>query len=207
MFRDEASHFFNERGIEDGGAVFLVKNGERDTPSPLAGDAPIRARFHGAADAVAPPMRNPICVVHGGEGIRANGVDADKELFDGAENDGALRAPAVGVRVGVIFYFDESGFFRQEGNDIRVGGKNIFADEGRDSAFFGEAAIVVHGREERKAVLYAEVVVVVAVSGSDMDESCARFEGYEIGCVDGRRAVEERVASRRANQVGTREFL
>ncbi len=88
--------------------------------------------------------------------------------------------------------------------------KDVLADERFDRGigfggdeFGGEAAAVVDGGEDGEAVLLAELVVVVAVAGGDVDESGAGVGGDEVGGEDFAGAVEEGVVVDETDEGGT----
>ncbi len=76
--------------IHDDGAVGRVKNGQRDAPGALAADAPVGPAADGAMDAVARGSWQPGDLVDFSEGLFTDGINADEELLNGAEDDGCL---------------------------------------------------------------------------------------------------------------------
>jgi hypothetical protein len=78
-----------------------VKDGDGHAPGPLARDAPVRPVQDHVVDPVAAPVRDPAHAVNGGQGLSAKvgGLHGDEPLPGGAEDDGLLAAPAVGVGV------------------------------------------------------------------------------------------------------------
>ncbi len=76
--------------------ALAIENGQGNAPGALARDAPVGPGFDRAADAVAAVLGNPLHAVDGRERVGAEGVDLDEPLLHRAENDGRLRAPAVG---------------------------------------------------------------------------------------------------------------
>ena len=77
-------------------------------------------------------------------------VDADKELFDGAEDDRGFRAPAIGIGMLVRLLGDEHAAIAQQPDDIGVGVEDVFADQFGQADFLGVAAEIVDRREDRE---------------------------------------------------------
>src|SRR6266511_5316372 len=64
----------DDLGIKNGSALRVVERGNRYTPAPLAGDAPVGTRLDRAFDAVDAPFGNPFDLVDGSQSARAKGV-------------------------------------------------------------------------------------------------------------------------------------
>ena len=170
--------------IHDGLAFGIVENRQRDAPSALAGDAPIRTAFDGAVDAVATPSREPVHGVDSLQGFVAEGGDADEELRDGTEDDGGLGAPAMGILVDVFFVAQECAFALKDGDDAFIALEDMLADELGQTALGCEAAGVIDRRKDVEAIFFAGDVVVRAVAGSHVDGTGAGVVGDEEGLDD-----------------------
>ena len=90
--------------------------------------------------------------MNGIECFAADIVEANEELFDRAKDDRRFRAPAIGIGVVKILFGQEHTFGAQNANDVRVGVKNIFADQFRNPDLVSIAAVIVNGRENGKTV-------------------------------------------------------
>ena len=204
LFLDEAGKGADDFGAEERLLAFAIKDGEGDAPGALPRDAPVGTALDRATDAVASVFRNKLDAVDGFQRIGAEGVDFDEPLFDGAENDGRFRAPAMGVIVLVVFLREEVALVLQDLDDDGVGLEDVDAGEFRDTCFGGEAATVVDRREDGEAVLLAELIIVLAVAGGDVDEASSCFGGDEVGGENFSFAVvvEEGVLVGEADEVG-----
>ena len=96
---EEIRHLVGEFGGEDGLVVLIEENRQWHTPGALTRDAPIRPRLDSAVDAVAAPRGQPFDLVDFPQRFATQGFERDEELFDGAEDDGRFRAPAMWIRV------------------------------------------------------------------------------------------------------------
>ena len=88
-------------------------------------------------------------------------VEGDPPLLRGAEDDRLLAAPAMRVAVGDGRGVEQQAALLQVHDDGGVGVENALAGERDDLA--GEPSPVVHGREDRQAVLAAGQEIVHAV--------------------------------------------
>ena len=62
--------------------------------------------------------------------------------------------------------------------------------------------MVVHRRKERKIVLHAELVVILAMAGGDVNATGAGVERHKGGGVDGGMAIQKRMLRFHAVQRG-----
>ena len=133
-------------------------------------------------------------------------VNLDKPLVHRAEDDGGLAAPAVRVAVVVVLLMREGVAHTQfvEDGVVGVALAVLFEDGlaeqlgghllvGGEVGGVGEAAGVVHGRVDGQALAAAEVVVVRAVAGRDVDEAGAGVGGDEVGGEEPAGAPAERM--------------
>ena len=152
-------------------------------------------------------MRQPGRRINLGERLATDRIDADKKLFDRAEDDRSLRAPAMRVAVLDFFLSGERALLLQEGDDVIVCVEDVFADEVRQAALLGEVTAIIHRRKQREVVLAAEAVVVFAVAGRDMHASGAGIQSHKISAVNRCRPVEERMLRQVADQLGAGKRL
>ena len=66
-------------------------------------------------------------------------------MFDGAEDDGGFRPPAVGVGMFVGFLAEKGAVFFEDFHDPAVGFEDVLANEFFESAVGGEFSVVVDG--------------------------------------------------------------
>ena len=180
VFLHHIRDFANQSGVQDGFAVFVKEDGQRHAPGALAGDAPVRPGFHRAVNAVAAPGGQPLHLVYFFQGLRAELVHGDEELFHGPENYRRLGTPAVRVLVAVFFHAEEVVALFQHGNDVLVGVKDMFAHQGGHAHFLRVFAVVVHGGEDGQSVLASHVIVVRAVAGRDVDDAGSGVRGDKV---------------------------
>ena len=186
-------HFVDGSRVEDRCALGIVENRERNAPCALTRDAPVWAGFHRATDAVAAPMWKPFRGIHLCECLAADQVDTNEKLFYRTEDHRQLRAPAMGIRMLMVFTTSEGTLGGQDRNDRFVGFENIFSNQLGKPAFFGVATVVVHRRKEGEIVLHAELVVILAMAGGDVNATGAGVERHKSGRVDGGMAIEKRM--------------
>src|SRR5205823_8489430 len=124
-----------------GGAI---RDGDGNSPAPLAGDAPVRTVLHHPADAILAPGGNPPSrggdLVDGLERGLADGrlapagkidfaVERDPPLVGGAEDDRLLAAPAMRIAVADLerlpAVVEERACAAQLVDDLRVGVEDL----------------------------------------------------------------------------------
>src|SRR5256714_7582267 len=127
-FLDDVRQLPDNFWIEDRFAFWRIKNRQRYAPTALTRDHPIRPRFDRARDPVLAPGRNPFHAFDRGERIRAQIVDPDEELFDGAEDDRRLRAPAIRIGVLVRLGCKQHTFWAPQHTDDRAWIENIITE-------------------------------------------------------------------------------
>ena len=159
-------------------AVLAVEHGDGQAPAALTGDAPVIALTDHGAHAVLAPGRQPAHVLTGLYGGLLKGVHGAEPLGSGAEDDGALAAPAVGVAVDDLLGGKEgAALFHVLKND-RVG--LVCAHAGVFAGIVGVAALIIHGDDHVHAVAQAGEVVVGTETGSGMDTASAGIHGDVI---------------------------
>ena len=168
--------FFGDDGFA---AVFAVEDRDRHAPGALTGDAPVAAVADHVVDAVSAPGGDPLYIlIDGFQRFFAEAVDGGEPLFRGAEEDRFFAAPAVGIGVLDEDQLDETAFFVQffhDGFVAFVGGEAFEL-----AGFVGEAAGVVHRRNDGQVVFEADEVVVGAVAGSGMNRAGTGFVGNMV---------------------------
>jgi len=195
-FREQIGHVAHHRGIGDGLAAALAdEGGYGHAPRALAGDTPVGPSLHHSVDAVPSPVGNPGDPVDLIQCLFAQsvGFHADEPLFGGAEDDGLLAAPAVGIGVGDLARTKEGACFGQLFNNALVGFEYLLA--GEELHVFHEPAPVVHRVVDVEAESEPHHVVVLAVSGGGVDASGARFQGDVFAQEDHRIPVIERMGA------------
>ena len=173
FFFDEVGDLTSEVGGDDRSAIFFEENGKGDAPGALTRDAPVGTRLNRSIDAIAAPFGKPLDFIDFAERFIAELVDRDEELLDGAEDDGRLGTPAMGVAVGVGFLAKEGSFFREDLDDAGVAIEDVNAHELGDAAFVGEESVVIDRAKNGETVLLADGVIVRTVTGRDMDCTCS----------------------------------
>ena len=207
FFRKNLGDFVDDGGVEDWLVFVVVENRKRHAPGALARDAPVGAGFHRAANAVAAPMRNPLCAVHLAKRGLADPVDADEKLLHRAEEDGCFGAPAVGVVVEVISVAEKCAARGEDLEDFLIALiEDMEADELGNATFVGEFAVGIDGREDIESVRLASEVVVRAMARRDVHLPRAFFHGDEIGGDDRNLAVEEGMVGFRTGEFGACKF-
>ena len=93
----------------------------------------------------------------------------------------------------VFLLREQRAALAEESDDLGVGVEDILADARRHADVLGEFTEVIHGREHGQAVLLAGDVVVLAVSGSDVDLAGAGIHRDEVRTDDSRFAREKRM--------------
>ena len=164
----------------------MDEDGDGDAPGALAADAPVRAAGHHGADTVAALVGDEMGGVDGGEGFFADvfgAVQPDEPLRGGAEDQ--WRAGPPGMRVGVAdgTAGEQVAGFGEGGGDGVSGLVDVDAGEERDPLV--EGAVVADGFGDVEIIGAAEVEVVLAVAGGDVDEAGAGFGGDEVGEQEG----------------------
>src|SRR5439155_1490601 len=125
-------------------------------------------------------------------------VELDKPLLGRAEERRVLAAPAVWVRVVKRARRDEHPDRSEMVDDPGIRLPDREAGEvlhARD-----EAAVVVHRVEDREAERSAELVVLLAVAGRDVDEARALVHRHEVRRRDRALAVDPRMPERVADE-------
>ena len=190
---DECGDGADDARVEERIAGRVVERRDRYAPRALARDAPVGAGFHRAFDAVLAPVGNPEDAVDLGEGGLAKSfpltlvVDLDEPLIHRAEDHGRLAAPAVRVAVVVILLMQQGGAHAEFVEDGVVGIALAVLFEDRFADHFSgqllvarqvigrrETAVVIDGRVDGQADLAAELIVLHAVAGGDVNEARAR---------------------------------
>ncbi len=172
-------HLLDEgRGIGVQLARLLVdQQGNGHAPGPLARDTPVRAVAHHAIDAGLAPVGHPVHLGDIAQGGLAQPLllHADEPLGRGAEDDGGLVAPAVGIAVAEAG-FTQQGAFGLEGVDhLLVGGEDVLA--GEDGGAGQEAAVAPDRVVHRQVVAQADHIVLQAVPGGRVNGAGARVQG------------------------------
>jgi len=178
---------------QDLAAVSAVEHRDGHTPGSLAGDAPVRPVFHHAVDAVPSPCRDPPHLLDGLQRLLAEVrmLHGDEPLVGGAEDDGALAPPAVGIRV-LVIVGSEQGLFPGQGLvHVRVGVEHEPAC--KLLHLVRELALVVHRCIDVEAVDLADLVVLLAVARGDVHAARSRIQRDEGRQDQERLPVVERV--------------
>src|SRR5690349_5765340 len=110
-------------------ALVAIKDRDRHAPGALARDAPVGPALKHAADALAPPRRDPLHLVDGFERAEAQLVffHRDEPLLGGAEDHRALAAPAVRVAVRELVFLEQRVTVVELLEDRRVGLEDALA--------------------------------------------------------------------------------
>ena len=166
-------------GADGLAAVRAVHHGDRQTPLALAGDAPVGALAHHALHAVDAPVGHPAHVVTGGTGVFLERLDRAEPLRGGAEDDGALAAPAVRIAVDDVLAGEQRAALLHVGQDHGIG--LVGGHAGVLSGIVGVAAAVVHGDDHVHAVALAGLIVVGAEAGSGVHAAGTGFHGDVVG--------------------------
>ena len=203
--RDEVGQLADPPGVQDGFAFRCIKNRQRHSPTPLPRDHPIRTRFYRPRDPVLTPRRNPAHIFDRRERVRAQIVDANKELLDRAEDDRRFRTPAIRIRMPIDRFADEHPLFAQERDDVGVRIENVFAREFRQTRFIGVAAVIVHRRQNWQPVLSTQRVIVFAVTGCDVHAARAGIHRDKVSGEDARVPRKKWVLGREALPTCCRE--
>ena len=111
LFKQARDGFNALLGADGLFAVLAIEHGDGQTPAALTGDAPVLALADHRAHAVLAPRGQPADVLAGGDGLVLKGVDRAEPLRGGAEDDGALAAPAVRIAVDDLFRSKENAAF------------------------------------------------------------------------------------------------
>ncbi len=140
-----------------------LEDRDRHAPRPLPADAPVGPVGHHRGDAVHRPSRDPLDLTDSRKsGIaQTRAVHGDEPLLGGAEDDGALAAPAVRIAVRHLRCVNEHATFFEPGDDRGVRLIDMQASEG--AAAHVEPAVVVHGHRRGQAESLPHQIVVLAM--------------------------------------------
>ena len=86
---------------------------------------------------------------------------------------------------------EEHAALAKQLHDISVGVENVFTGEFRQVGFVSELAVIIHRRQDWQFICAAEIVIVLAVAGSDVHRARSRIHGYEVRHQHDRFAVEK----------------
>ena len=160
-------------------AVLAVHHGDGQAPTALTGDAPVIALADHALDAVLTPGGDPAHLLTGGGRFVFERIHGAEPLRRGAEDDGVLAAPAVGVAVDDVLAGKQgAGFlhvFENDGVGLLGGHTGVLA------GIVGVAALIVHGHHHLHAVAQTGQVVVCTEAGGGMDAAGTGFHGHIVG--------------------------
>ena len=203
----------DDAGIEVGLLVRAVESDDRHAPRALAADAPVRARLDGAADAGLAPGGDPTLILRDlgdlveGDLAVTGLVQGNEPLVDGAEDDGRLGAPAMGVAVLVLGLGEQRVGLGELLEHAEVGGRGLLGGEILDSLQRGQAdeigghaavvevfAVVADRAVDLEAVLESGLVILRAVTRRGVHGAGAAVGGDVVSQHDGRGAVDERMA-------------
>ncbi len=176
-----------------GAGLLVDQQGDGHAPGPLARDAPVRAVAHHGLDAGAAPVRGPgdaLDLAQGGV-PQALPLHADEPLGGGAEDDGGLVAPAVGIAVGEACRLDQGAPGLEGVHDLLVGAEDMLA--GEEGGVGQEAAVAAHGVLHPQAVAVADQIIIQAMAGGGVDGAGAGLQGDMLPEDDGHLAVIEGV--------------
>ncbi len=168
-------------------------------PDALAADTPVRPARDHRVDAVAALGGHPLSAVDAIQTefpqalarVEELVVHGDEPLLCGAEEDGRLRAPAVGIAVGQLLLVQQRADGAQTIHHQRVRIEDVLAfefcivDGGRETAI---------GTDElQQSEVMGQVEVVHAMIGGGMHQASARIRRYVIRQQHGALAVDPRM--------------
>mmetsp|Transcript_109561 Transcript_109561/g.327519 ORF Transcript_109561/g.327519 Transcript_109561/m.327519 type:complete len:220 (-) Transcript_109561:1095-1754(-) len=184
---DVADDLRREQGLP---AVFPVEGGDRHTPGPLPGDAPVAAPNDHGPHPVRIALGDELDLVHCLQHAVPEAVDARKPLRGGARDDRLLAPPVVRVLVLVRPLQEEGAAGPQQLGDPRVCVRqHVGADERLHADALGEAPLVVDGRGHLETVLLPDVEVVRAVARRSVHKPCPGLRGDVVATEDHRSRV------------------
>ena len=165
-------------GADGLAAVLAVEHGDGQAPAALAADAPVGALQNHGAHAILAPGGHPAHVLAGGDGLILEGVHGAEPLGGGAEDDGLLAAPAVGVAVDDVLAGEQGAVVLhvlQDHGVGRIGGHALVL-----AGVGGVFALIVHGHHHVHAVALAGDIVVGAEAGGGVDAAGTGVHGDVI---------------------------
>ena len=127
------------------------------------------------------------------ESFGADVFDADKELFDGAEDHRRLGTPAVRIGMLVSALASQGSFCLEESDNISVRFEHVFANEIRQTAFLGVATVVINRREKVKSALHPKMIIVLTMARRNVDAPGAGIQRDKCGGKNRRIAIKKRV--------------
>src|SRR2546426_343776 len=166
-------------------AAGAVEGGDRHTPHALAGERPVGPVCDHVEDALLAPGGDPAHVASNGlQRARAETllVEGHEPLLGGTEERRVLAAPA--VRIGMVegHLGHQSTPGAEEVDDLGV---RLPDRQPRKVLHLGdEPSVVVHGVVDLEAEGPSELVFLLAVAGSDVDEPGAGVHGDEVCSCD-----------------------
>ena len=167
------------RRQREGAAVLAAHGRHGDAPDPLAADAPVGAGLHHVVDAVVSPAGDPAhLVVDDAERRVLELRHVDEPLVRGAEDDGLLAAPAVGVAVHQPALSQQPTAGPQHFEGLRP--PLLQRHAGHDGDVLFEAPRAVHGARDPEPVADARLVVLHAVSGGGVDATGAHIQLHVV---------------------------
>ena len=176
LLLEQAGHRLDALLGADGlAAVLAVEHGDGQTPAALAADAPVGTLQDHGAHTVLAPCGYPAHVLAGGDGVVLEGVHGAEPLGGGAEDDGVLAAPAVGIAVDDVLAGEQGAVvFHILQNDgvRRVGGHALVL-----AGVGGVLALIVHRHHHVHAVAAAGLIVVGAEAGRGVDAAGTGIHG------------------------------
>ena len=181
------------RARMQGAGLLVDQQGDGHAPGALARDAPVRAVAHHGLDAGTAPVRGPgdaLDLAQGGV-PQALPLHADEPLGGGAEDDGGLVAPAMGITVGEAGRLDQGAPGLEGVHDLLVGAEDMFT--GEEGGVGQEAAVAAHGVLHPQAVAVADQIIIQAMAGGGVDGAGAGLQGDMLPEDDGHLPVVEGV--------------
>ena len=150
--------------------AFALPDGDRDSPVPLPGDAPVP----GALDPVllsggTCPIGDPLDPVDLGEHVALDLGDGDEPLPGVPVDDGGLAPPAVSVSVLDLLGVEEDSLLLQVLDDLVVGGLDLLSLHHGEC--LGVPSCLSDGTERLHAVPLSGIVIVGTESGCGVDET------------------------------------
>ncbi len=190
MFGKKIGHPVHQGFIHQGFATFLtIKNRNRHSPDPLAGDAPVGTVFNHPVDALPAPLRNPLHPIYGLKGPlpQVIALHGNKPLLGGTENNRFFTAPAVGIGMGKRLAGHQEAQLRQLVNNSLVGVKNKLA--GKKLHLVRKPALIVDRGIGFQPILQTNLIVFLSVSGGRMDAAGPGLQGHMIAQDNQRQAI------------------
>mmetsp|Transcript_6079 Transcript_6079/g.10155 ORF Transcript_6079/g.10155 Transcript_6079/m.10155 type:complete len:214 (-) Transcript_6079:1013-1654(-) len=181
MLGNETLYMFDRFTVEKNlVGVSIIKDGDRNSPTALAGDAPIRSRLRHCGDAVLPNARQPAYRIDSSERLLAKCIYRSKPLRRSSEDRRLLSAPVVRILVLVLFCCDQCLLFCQRLDDGGVSLAKYRHSLERIARLRGELASVINRREKRQAILLAGKIVLLPMPRRSVDETSAAICGDVI---------------------------